>query len=83
MATWIAANEGAVVRAVQARAGSRACRVCGCASVSLDEVVCDGPLVLGECAHCGHRFTERPAPRSAPARVRRARVRRREPARAA
>lgn len=46
------------------------CRVCGSGAVALDEVALDGRLLLGECAHCGHRFTSRPAP--GPMRVTRA-----------
>ncbi len=38
------------------------CCICGCTRVSVDEVECDGILLLTECSRCHHRRTVRPSP---------------------
>jgi hypothetical protein len=55
--TWREAEPAASAR--RGAAPTLTCRVCGSVDVTLDEVADDGRLLLGECAHCDHRWTER------------------------
>jgi len=44
------------------------CLVCGFTEIRTDEVVDRGLVLLGECPHCQHRWTERPVAQLTPIR---------------
>lgn len=58
-------------RSIPGSTGRRAvrCRVCGFTEVLTDEVLDQGMMLLAECPHCDHRWTETSLLHVAPARV--------------